>query len=150
MSKTLVTSEKDCIKSEIKTLCSDISFEYIPNKAIEIAKILLPIDFALSMEIIERVVEKQKNSIDVDKIYAALSLSLNEESISDDQHSESKKFESIKSKIKNEGLRNFTEVLNSGNHNSSVDEVMKKVKNLPSNTQQIYFFRYWIPDHSNK
>lgn len=149
LSKTLVTSEKDSIKSEIKILCNDISFEYIPNKAIEIAKILLPIDFALSMEIIEKVVEKQKHSIDVDKIYAAISLSLNEDAISDDQHSESKKFESIKSKIKNEGLRNFTEALNSSNHNSSVEEVMKKVMNLPSNTQQISFLRYWIPEHKN-
>lgn len=143
----LLTSEKEALKSDIDVLCDDIEFEKIPNKAIELAKLLLPVDFNEAMGIIDNIAKNEKNKINVDIIYAAISMSVDEDTITDSQQGEFTKFDMLKSKIKDKGLKEMTDVMKSVYADKTVNETLSKIKALKPASKQIYFLKYWIPEH---
>lgn len=144
---SLIASEKDALKLDIDRLCDEIVFEQIPNKAIELAKILIPVDFKQAMNIIDKIAKNEKNRIDMDIIYAAISMSVNDETIIDSKHEEFNKFDMLKSKIQNESLKEMTDVMKSVYADKSVEETLKKIEVLKPASKQIYFLKYWIPEH---
>lgn len=68
----------DELIANIKSLAESIDFDHIPQKAIEIAKLMLPVDFVMALSIIDRIAKISKDKIQYDRLYTAISLSYNE------------------------------------------------------------------------
>ena len=72
--KLLSSNDYDIVKDNIDQLVSIIEFEKIPDKAIELAKLLLPIDYKAAICIVDRVTRANKETINADKVYSMMSL----------------------------------------------------------------------------
>lgn len=149
----LIAKKKDVIpnndyiilRERIKQLVSSIDFENIPNKAVEIAKMLMPIDVEAATAIIERIAKVQNDISVTDKLYAMLSMAY-----SKDEEGNVTNFDLVNSKIKDDNLRI---VANTAKHlfdDMDVDQFLKEVSKLPSNSQKLYFLQFWLPDHEDK
>lgn len=148
--KGLPIEKKDAILMAIHKLAQSISFEKIPNKSLELARLLLGVDLQISMEIIERLVNDEKNNLSLDSIYAMLSLSLKEDYLSDTDSSDTSSYEKVKAKIQDSEIRKMTDAMSLLYSKVSSDEVLKTARELASETQRIYFLMFWIPGHRSK
>ena len=63
------------IDAQINTLVDVIDFEHIPDKALELAKLMMPVKMEKALEIIEKVAKVTKNRQQIDRLYTAISLS---------------------------------------------------------------------------
>ena len=134
----------DELIANIKSLAESIDFDHMPQKAIEIAKLMLPVDFVMALSIIDRVAKLTKDKIQYDRLYTAISLSYNE--ISKDKD-DSSKMDLAATKISDEGVRKMAIAMRTVLHDNSVDQIISKLDEIPNLTSRLYFLQFWIPDH---
>lgn len=145
----LSANMKDTVLASIRHLVDDIKFELIPDKAFELAKLLIPIDFTMALSIIDKVGKESRNSFNVDKLYTMISLSVNEETLSE-KGDAINKYDLVKSKIQDDGLRNMADAMKSIFKDLEIDEVINNIKQISTSSQKIFFLQYWIPEHRKK
>ena len=61
--KKLQNEDYNTIKENIDQLVKTIDFENLPNKAVELAKLLMPIDYSAAIGIVDRIARQQKEPI---------------------------------------------------------------------------------------
>ena len=136
------------IDKQIVILADSIKFEFIPDKALELAKLMLPVKMEKALEIIDKVAKVTKDRQQIDRLYTAISISFNNEGKSDDNNL-SQKADLASSKIEDDNLRKMATVMKSIMKESTASQVVEKMKELPA-SHQLYFLKYWIPDHRDK
>lgn len=129
---------------QIKSLIEIIQFEQIPDKAIELAKLMLPIDFIKALTIIDRVAKVTKDKNQLDRLYAAISMSYNTEG---KQTSETAKEDLAATRIVDDDLRQMATIMKNIMRERSVEQVLQETDKLPTVTSKLYFLKYWIPNH---
>lgn len=134
----------DEVRSNITQLVKQIDFEHIPDKSMEIVKLMFPYDYRIAVDIIERVAEVSKNRFPIDKLYSLLSMTSGQER--DNENGD--KFDILSSKIENEEMRRMTRAARSIFSKSDVDEILDEIKTLPSVQQGLSLLQYWIPEHT--
>ncbi|WP_300915821.1 hypothetical protein [Bacteroides acidifaciens] len=139
----LPASLYDSIIANVTELINIIDFEHIPNKSIELAKLLLPIDINQALTIIERVEKANKGKINLDKLYSALSLSFEETASS----TTSANKDVLQSKIADEGLRQLSSAMRKIFGNCDEERLIEELDKLSSDFHRLYLLQYWIPEH---
>ena len=139
----LPSSLYESIIASVTELVNIIDFEHIPNKSIELAKLLLPIDINQALTIIERVEKANKGKINLDKLYSALSLSF-EEAISTNTSANK---DVLQSKISDEGLRQLSSAMRKIFGNCDEERLIEELDKLSSDFHRLYLLQYWIPEH---
>lgn len=136
------------IKNQVKNLTCTIDFEHIPDKAIELAKLMLPIDFVDSLSIIDRVAKISKDKSQIDKLYTFVSLAYNNEccNIGED----SSKQDIMATRISDDGIRKMASAMKNIMSDISVEQLLEELKNLPTDSSRLYFLQFWIPENKNK
>ena len=146
--KHLSDAMSEEIDTQIMTLADTIDFEHIPDKALELAKLMLPVKLEKALEIIDKVAKVSKNRQQIDRLYTAISLSYNYEGKIDNANSA--KTDIVCTKISDEGLRKMATVMKSIMKDSTAEQVVAKMKELPTASSQLYFLSFWIPDHKER
>lgn len=134
------------IDQQIDVLTAIINFEYIPDKALELAKLMLPVKMEKALEIIDRVAKVTKDRQQIDRLYTAISISFNNEGKADDNMMQ--RADIANSKIEDDGLRKMASVMRTIMKESTATQVVAKMRELPASSQ-LYFLRFWIPDHKD-
>lgn len=134
----------DEVRSNITLLVKEIDFEHIPDKSMEIVKLMFPYDYRIAVDIIERVANVSKNRLPIDKLYSLLSMTSGQER--DNENGD--KFDILSSKIENEEMRRMTRAARSIFNKNDVDEILEEIKNLPSVQQGLSLLQFWIPEHT--
>ena len=132
--------------ANIKSLAESIDFDHIPQKAIEIAKLMLPVDFVMALSIIDRIAKISKDKIQYDRLYTAISLSYNE--ITKDKD-DSSKMDLATTKISDEGVRKMAMAMRTVLRDSSVEQTIAELDKIPNPTSRLYFLQFWIPEHKD-
>lgn len=145
---TLSDAMKDEIDMQICALADAIDFEHIPDKALELAKLMLPVKLEKALEIIDKVAKVTKDQRQIDRLYTAISLSYNNEGRSSDGNQT--KADIISTRIMDDGLRKMASVMKCIMADSTAAQVVERMKELPTPSSQLYFLRYWIPDHRKR
>lgn len=140
----LTTTDYGIIKDNIDQLVNNIDFENIPNKAIELAKLLMPIDYEAATDIIDRISKINKDISSIDRIYALLSFAYNKNNPENITN-----LDLVSSKIQDDNLRIITHTANNLFNNVDVDYLLMELSKLPRNSQKLYFLQYWLPDHED-
>lgn len=143
--KFLPQDDYAILKDNISQLVETIDFENIPDKAVELAKLLMPIDIEAATGLIERIAKKQKNIATTDKLYAMLSMAY-----SKDSEGNVTNFDLVNSKIQNDNLRSFTNTAKHLFDDMDVEQFLDEVSKLSRNMQKLYFLQFWLPDHEDK
>lgn len=143
----LKDSDYNILRDNIHQLVSTIQFEKIPDKAIELAKLLLPIDYESAIEVVDRVAKANKETINADRVYTLMSLLSNK---TDVETGNVTNFDMVSSKIENDGLRSFTYAAKSLFADVSVDYFLNELEKLPSSSQKLHLLQIWLPEHENK
>lgn len=145
--KHLNDDMREEINRQITTLADAIQFEYIPDKALELAKLMLPVKMEKALEIIDKVAKVTKDRKQIDRLYTAISISYNEEGKSLD---DAAKVDIVNTKITDDGLRKMAEVMKSIMKDSTAQQVVVKMREMPMASSQLYFLNFWIPDHKKR
>lgn len=143
--KTIPSPLMEEVRSNITLLVNEIDFEHIPDKSMEIVKLMFPFDYRIAVDIIERVAEVSKNRFPIDKLYSLLSMTSYQEC----DNGNGDKFDILSSKIENEEMRRMTLATRSILNKSDVDEILIEIQTLPSVQQGLSLLQYWIPEHTN-
>ena len=146
--RNLSEAMRDEIDMQITALADAIDFEHIPDKALELAKLMLPVKLEKALEIIDKVAKVTKDRQQIDRLYTAISLSYNNEGRSSDGNQN--KADLISTRIMDDGLRKMATVMKSIMAESTAAQVVERMKELPTPSSQLYFLRYWIPDHKTR
>ena len=142
----LSESMREEIDQQIDVLTTTINFEYIPDKALELAKLMLPVKMEKALEIIDRVAKVTKDRQQIDRLYTTISISFNNEGIADDNMTQ--RADIANSKIEDDGLRKMASVMRTVMKESTAGQIVDKMKELPASSQ-LYFLRFWIPNHKD-
>lgn len=134
------------INAQISSLADAIDYAHIPDKALELAKLMMPIKLEKALDIIDTVAKVTKDKSQIDRLYTAISLSYNREGA--DENSTAKA-DIVSTKIVDKELQKMAYVMKSIMKDSSASQVISKMKELPA-TSQLYFLSYWIPDHADR
>lgn len=145
--KFLSKSDYDMLKVDIDQLVSSIQFEKIPDKAIELAKLLLPIDYEAAIGIVDRVAKANKETINADRVYTLMSLMSNK---ADAETGDVTNFDMASSKIEDDGLRSFTHAAKNLFSDVSVEFFLEELSKLPSNSHKLHLLQIWLPEHEEK
>lgn len=145
-SQQLSESMREEIDQQIDVLTGTINFEFIPDKALELAKLMLPVKMEKALEIIDRVAKVTKDRQQIDRLYTAISISFNNEGKTDDNMTQ--RADIANSRIEDDGLRKMASVMRTIMKESTAAQVVAKMKELPASSQ-LYFLRFWIPDHKD-
>lgn len=143
----LRSNDYDIVKENIDQLVSIIEFEKIPDKAIELAKLLIPIDYQAAICIVDRVTKANRETVNADKVYSMMSLMANKP---DDEMGNVNKADLLSSKIENDELRTFTHAAKNLFADVSVDRFLMELDKLPSDSRKLHFLQIWLPEHSDK
>jgi hypothetical protein len=151
----LIAHKKDCIsaanyeivRTNINRLVDAIQFEKIPEKAIELAKLLLPIDYKKAMGIVDRVTTSNKEAINADKVYTLMSLMAYK---TGDDTGNVTNFDLVSDKIEDEELRSFTHAAKSLFEDVSVDHFLDELHKLPNDSRKLQLLQIWLPAHKDK
>lgn len=146
--KLLSSNDYDIVKDNIDQLVSIIEFEKIPDKAVELAKLLLPIDYKAAICIVDRVTKANKETINADRVYSMMSLLADNKT--GDEMGNVTNFDVVSSKIKNDELRSFTHAAKSLFADSSVDQFLTELNKLPNNSRKLHLLQFWLPEHKDK
>ena len=146
--KLLSTNDYDIVKDNIDQLVDIIEFEKIPDKAIELAKLLLPIDYKAAISIVDRVTSANKETINADRVYSMMYLMANDKT--DEEMGNVTNFDVVSSKIENDELRSFTHAAKSLFADLSVDQFLTKLNKLPNNSRKLHLLQIWLPEHKDK
>lgn len=134
------------IYSQISCLAEAIDYAHIPDKALELAKLMMPIMMPKALEIIDIVAKITKDQAQIDRLYTAISLSYINEGV---EENNSSKADLVSTKIVDKNLKKMASVMKSIMRDSTSSEVISKMRELPP-TSQLYFLSYWIPDHRER
>lgn len=146
--KLLSSNDYDIVKDNIDHLVSIVEFEKIPDKAIELAKLLLPIDYKAAICIVDRVTKANKETINADRVYSMMSLLANNKT--DDEMGNVTNFDVVSSKIENDELRSFTHAAKNLFADASVDLFLAELNKLPNNSRKLHLLQFWLPEHKEK
>lgn len=133
----------DSVRSNIMTLVEQIDFKHIPDKGMELAKLMFPFDYKIAVDIIERIATSSKNRMNIDRLYSLLSISSGQEK--DMENTE--KFDLLTAKIENDDLKKMTKAVRLIFSKTDADSIMTELKELPSVQQALYLLQLWIPEH---
>ncbi len=137
----------DSIRVIIRDLHDKIDFENLPDKSLELAKLLIHVDFTMAMDIADRVANLDEGK-SADRVYTSLSLSL-----LDDIEKDIKNVSNINiitSKIKDRESKAFSHALQTLFEDCSPRELLEKVKLLPNIPQQLFLLNNWICKNKKK
>lgn len=143
----LAPSDYEVLKENINQLVSTIQFEKIPNKAIELAKLLLPIDYESAIAIVDKVAKANKGTVNADRIYTLMSLMSNK---TDVEAGNVTNFDMVSAKIENDELRTFTHAAKNLFADVSVDYFLGELAKLPSDSRKLHLLLIWLPEHEDK
>lgn len=133
------------LKENIRQLVDEIRFEDIPDKSMELAKLLLPIDYKAAIGIVDRINKAHIEDINTDKIFSQFSLFEPADPEEDDARRDL-----ARSRIQNTGLREFVDATKNLFSEDDVDTFLDALKRLPNYAQQLRLLRYWLPTHRDK
>lgn len=133
------------LEMQIESLIRMIQFEQIPDKAIELAKLMLPVNFAEALSIIDRIAIVSKDRYQLDRLYAAISISYNQEGKNSISSPEKEDLAEVR--IVDDELRQMATAMKSILVESSVEQVICEMEKLPTVTSKLYFLQFWIPNH---
>lgn len=136
---------REQIDSRICSLSDAIDFEHLPDKGLELAKLMLPVKMEKALEIIDKVAKVTKDRQQIDRLYAAISISFNDEGKRDD--GKSTKADLVSTKITDEGLRKMADAMKGIMNNSTATQVVARMRELPTVSSQLNFLQFWIPEH---
>ena len=146
--KHLSDAMNEEIDAQITALSNVIDYAHIPDKALELAKLMMPVKMEKALDIIDQVAKVTKDQQQIDRLYTAISLQYNNEGKNDSDSTA--KADLVNTKISDEGLRKMAKVMKSIMKDSTAEQVVAKMKELPTASSQLYFLRYWIPDHKDR
>ena len=144
----LQPSDYEILKENICQLVSTIQFDKIPDKAIELAKLLLPIDYESAIGIVDKVAKANKETINADRLYSLMSLMSNK--TDGETTGNVTNFDLVSSKIEDDELRTFTHAAKNLFADVSVDYFLEELSKLPSNSRKLHLLLIWLPEHENK
>lgn len=133
------------LKENIRQLVDEIRFENIPDKSMELAKLLLPIDYKAAIGIVDRINKAHIEDINTDKIFSQFSLFEPADPEEDDARRDL-----ARSHIQDSGLREFVDATKNLFNKDDVDTFLEALKRLPNYAQQLRLLRYWLPAHCDK
>lgn len=133
------------LKENIRQLVDEIRFEDIPDKSMELAKLLLPIDYKAAIGIVDRINKAHIEDINTDKIFSQFSLFEPADPEEDDARRDL-----ARSHIQDSGLREFVDATKNLFSKDDVDTFLDELKHLPNYAQQLRLLRYWLPTHRDK
>lgn len=139
---------KNEIHQQASLLCDNIVFEHIPNKAIELAKLMLPVDFVTALSIIDKVAKITKDKSQMDEIYTMASLAYNEEVGSNID--EQSKQDIFATRITDDGIRKMASAMKNIMSDINAEQLLIEIKKLPSDRIRLFFLQFWIPENRNK
>lgn len=134
------------LKEQICLLANSIDFEHIPDKAMELAKLMLPIDFVTALTIIDKIGKQKKDKLQLDKLYATLSLSYNAEG--EGNAEDMSKIDIINTRIEDDGIKKMANAMKYIMKDCTPDELLLEIEKLPTTSSRLYFLQFWIPDHT--
>ncbi len=137
------------IDTQITTLANSIDYVHMPDKALELAKLMMPVKMEKALDIIDQVAKVTKDQQQMDRLYTAISLTFNNEGKTDNGNANAARADIVDTRIMDEGLRKMTTVMKSIMKDSTARQVVVKMKELPASSQ-LNFMRYWIPDHCKR
>ena len=143
----LSPSDYEVLKDNIHQLVSTIQFEKIPDKAIELAKLLLPIDYESAIAIVDKVAKANKQTVNADRVYTLMSLMSNK---TDGETGNVTNIDMVSAKIEDDELRTFTHAAKNLFADVSVDHFLEELAKLPSNSRKLHLLQIWLPEHENK
>ena len=143
--KGLSPDDQAVLNENIHQLVDEIHFEDIPDKSMELAKLLLPIDYEAAIGIVDRINKAHIEDINTDKIFSQFSLFEPVDPEEDDARRDL-----ARSRIQNTGLREFVDATKSLFSKDDVDTFLEALKRLPNYAQQLRLLRYWLPAHKDK
>lgn len=145
--KLLRPSDYEILKENIHQLVTNIQFEKIPDKAIELAKLLLPIDYESAIAIVDKVAKANKQTVNADRVYTLMSLMNNK---TDAEAGNVTNFDMVSAKIEDDELRTFTHAAKNLFADVSVDRFLEELSKLPSNSRKLHLLQIWLPEHEEK
>ena len=143
--KGLSVDDHAMLKENIRQLVDEIRFEDIPDKSMELAKLLLPIDYKAAIGIVDRINKAHIEDINTDKIFSQFSLFEPADPEEDDARRDL-----ARSHIQDSGLREFVDATKNLFSKDDVDTFLDELKHLPNYAQQLRLLRYWLPTHRDK
>ena len=146
--KHLSDEMREEIDLQIDNLTDTIHFEHIPDKAIELVKLMLPIKMEKALEIIDRVAKVTQDRQQIDRLYTAISITFNNEGKPDDKPL-AQRADIASSRIEDDELRKIATVMKTIMKDSTAAQVVTKMKELPA-SHQLNFLHYWIPNHKKE
>ena len=141
----LSPDDQAVLKDNIRQLVEEIDFEDIPEKSMELAKLLLPIDYKAAIGIVDRINKAHQEDINTDKVFSQFSLF---EPI-DPEEDEARR-DLARSHIQDTGLREFIDATENLFKKDDVETFLDELKRLPNYAQQLRLLRYWLPAHKDK
>lgn len=136
----------DEVRSNISLLVKEIDFKHIPDKSMELAKLMFTYDYRIAVDILEQVAEVSKSRLPIDRLYSLLSMYSGQER--DNENGD--KFDVLSSKIENDELKQMTRAARSIFNKSNVEEILDELRSLPSIQQGLYLLQLWIPEHTKE
>lgn len=141
----LSADDRAVLKENIHQLVKEIQFEDIPDKSMELARLLLPIDYKAAIGIVDRINKARIEDINTDKIFSQFSLF----GPVDPEEDEARR-DLARSHIQDTGLREFVDATKNLFSKDDVDTFLEALKRLPNYAQQLHLLRYWLPTHKDK
>lgn len=142
----LKDSDYELLKERIDQLVTSIQFEKMPEKAIELAKLLFNIDYKAAIGIVDRVVKENKAKVNADSVYTLMALMTKRD---DEDTFGRADADIVDSKIENDELRSFASAAKNLFSDVSVDVFLNALSNLPSNSQKLHLLQIWLPEHED-
>lgn len=144
-SEGLSPDDQAVLNDNIQQLVEEIHFEDIPDKSMELAKLLLPIDYEAAIGIVDRINKAHIEDINTDKIFSQFSLFEPVDPEEDDSRRDL-----ARSRIQDTSLREFVDATKNLFSKDDVDTFLEALKRLPNYAQQLRLLRYWLPAHKDK
>lgn len=141
----LSLDDQAVLRDNIRQLIDEIDFEDIPEKSMELAKLLLPIDYKAAIGIVDRITKAHKEDINTDKVFSQFSLFEQIDTEEDDARRDL-----ARSRIQDSSLREFVDATADLFKKDDVDTLLAAMKRLPNYSQQLRLLRYWLPAHKDK
>ena len=141
----LSAEDKAFLKDNIRQLVEEIDFEDIPDKSMELAKLLLPYDYEAAIGIVDRIAKAHKEDINTDKVFSQFSLFEPSDPEEDDARRDL-----ARSKIQDTSLREFIDATKNLFKKDDVETFLEALERLPNYSQQLQLLRYWLPSHKDK
>lgn len=141
--KDIPSEFMEAIGNDVDMLVDEIKFENIPNKALELARLMFPYKFTAAVQIIDRIAKVSKNRSEIDKLYTLISLSTGDEGLDSNQFN----FDVVNAKIEDDSLRLMARAARTLFEDTNSSHIIAELNNMPSPQQRLYLLRYWIPEH---